>query len=60
VGAGDAYTSAALAYLHRHHSLDRRGLEALSEAQLEALLAFANGIAAETSTRPGADPPRGR
>jgi fructokinase len=60
VGAGDAYTSAALAYLHRHDALDRRGLEALGVAELEALLAFANGIAAETSTRPGADPPRGR
>jgi fructokinase len=60
VGAGDAFTSAALAYLHRHDTLDRRGLEALGAAELEALLAFANGIAAETCTRPGADPPRGR
>jgi fructokinase len=60
VGAGDAFTSAALAFLHRHGVLDRRGLETLDAAELEALLAFANGIAADTCTRPGADPPRGR
>ena len=60
VGAGDAFTSAALAYLHRHDTLNRRGLEALGAAELEALLEFANGIAAETCTHPGADPPRGR
>ena len=60
VGAGDAFTSAALAWLHRHDALDRRGLETLGAAALEALLAFANGIAADTCTRPGADPPRGR
>ncbi len=60
VGAGDAFTSAALAWLHRHDALDRRGLETLGAAELEALLAFANGIAADTCTRPGADPPHGR
>ncbi len=60
VGAGDAFTSAALAWLHRHDALDRRGLETLGAAELEALLAFANSIAADTCTRPGADPPRGR
>ncbi len=58
VGAGDAFTSAALAYLHCRDALDRSGLEALDAAQLEALLAFANGIAAQTCTRRGADPPR--
>jgi fructokinase len=57
VGAGDAFTSASLAWLHRHDALDRRGLETLDAAALEALLAFANGIAAETCTRAGADPP---
>ena len=60
VGAGDAFTSAALAHLHRHDALHRSGLEALGAAELETLLAYANGIAAETCTRPGADPPRGR
>jgi fructokinase len=60
VGAGDAFTSAALAFLHRHDALRRRGLETLDAAALAALLAFANDIAAETCTRPGADPPRGR
>jgi len=60
VGAGDAFTSAALAWVHRHDALDRRGLETLGAAELEALLVYANGIAADTCTRPGADPPRGR
>lgn len=60
VGAGDAFTSAALAFLHRHGALDRRGLEALDASELAALLAFANEIAADTCTRAGADPPRGR
>jgi fructokinase len=60
VGAGDAFTSAALAWLHRRHALDRRGLETLDAAALTELLAFANGIAADTCTRAGADPPRGR
>jgi fructokinase len=60
VGAGDAFMSAALAWLHRHDAIDRVGLEALDAAALEALLAFANDIAAETCTRRGADPPRGR
>jgi fructokinase len=46
-----------LAWLHRHDALDRRGLETLDAAALEELLAFANGIAAETCTRAGADPP---
>jgi fructokinase len=60
VGAGDAFMSAALAFLHRRGALERRGLEALDAAVLEALLAFANGIAADTCIRSGADPPRER
>jgi fructokinase len=60
VGAGDAFTSAALAHLHRHGALERHGLEALDASELAALLAFANEIAADTCTRAGADPPRGR
>ena len=58
VGAGDAFTSAALAWLHHQGALGRGGLEALDAAKLEVLLAYANGIAAQTCTRPGADPPR--
>ncbi len=58
VGAGDAFTSAALAYLHQQDALDRSGLEALDARRLEVLLAYANGIAAQTCTRSGADPPR--
>jgi fructokinase len=60
VGAGDAFTSAALAWLHRHDALHRRGLETLDASALTALLRFANAIAAETCTRAGADPPWGR
>jgi fructokinase len=60
VGAGDAFMSAALAWLHRNDTPHRGALEALGAADLEALLAFANEIAADTSTRPGTDPPRGR
>jgi fructokinase len=60
VGAGDAFTSAALAFLHRHDALDRRGLEGLDASALTALLVFANGIAADTCTRAGAAPPWGR
>jgi fructokinase len=58
VGAGDAFTAAALAWLHSQDALDRGGLEALDAARLEALLPFANAVAALTCTRPGADPPR--
>lgn len=58
VGAGDAFTSAVLAHLHCRGALDRSGLEGLDAPQLEVLLAYANGIAAQTCTRPGADPPR--
>jgi fructokinase len=58
VGAGDAFASAAMAWLHHRGALNRGGLEALDAAQLEALLADANGVAAQTCTRSGADPPR--
>jgi fructokinase len=57
VGAGDAFTAATLASLHELDALDRSGLEALGAAPLKDLLAQANGIAARTCTRPGADPP---
>lgn len=58
VGAGDAFTSAALTYLHLQDALDRGSLEALDAARLEVLLTFANAVAAQTCTRAGADPPR--
>jgi fructokinase len=58
VGAGDAFTAAALTYLHLQDALDRSSLEALDAARLEVLLTFANAVAAQTCTRAGADPPR--
>jgi fructokinase len=58
VGAGDAFTSGALAFLHESHALDRAAVQALDAASLERLLHFACRIAADTCTRRGADPPR--
>lgn len=58
VGAGDAFTSAVLAHLHRNGWLSREGIAALSHHELRALLTVANEIAADTCTRRGAEPPR--
>ncbi len=57
VGAGDAFTSGALAHLHTHRLLSRETVAELGQDQLLELLGFANEIAADTCTRPGADPP---
>ncbi|MPZ73706.1 MAG: carbohydrate kinase [Nitriliruptorales bacterium] len=57
VGAGDAFTAGVLAHLHDHGWLRREALADLSHEQLQALLGDANEIAADTCTRPGADPP---
>ncbi len=56
VGAGDAFTSGVLAWLWRRGSLSRGGLESL-DGELEAMLAFANHVAAISCTRAGANPP---
>ena len=56
VGAGDAFASGVLAWLWRRGVLSRSGLEAL-DGELEAMLAFANRVAAISCTRPGANPP---
>ncbi len=58
VGAGDAFTSGLLAWLDDHDALTRRGLETLSDAELEAALRRAVRVSAVTCTRAGADPPR--
>lgn len=58
VGAGDAFTAATLAFLWRTGRLARAGVESLEVADLEALLAFAVRVAADTCTRSGAEPPR--
>jgi fructokinase len=56
VGAGDAFTSAVLAFLHRDGGLDRPALERLSSSRLEELLSFATTAASRSCSRPGADP----
>jgi fructokinase len=56
VGAGDAFTAAVLASLHRDGCLDRRALEQLSASRLGTLLSFATMAASRSCARPGADP----
>ena len=57
VGAGDAFTSAALAHAHAHALLSRDALARLTSDDLVRLLRTANAQAADTCTRSGADPP---
>jgi fructokinase len=57
VGAGDAFTSGILAHLHGIGRLTRQGVEQLDAAELQRLLCFAVGVAADTCTRAGAEPP---
>lgn len=56
VGAGDAFTAAVLADLHRLDRLERTAVEALSSNDLDDLLRFATTAASRSCTRPGADP----
>jgi fructokinase len=56
VGAGDAFTSATLSFLHRDGYLDRPALERLSASRLEGLVGFATTAASRSCSRPGADP----
>ena len=58
VGAGDAFTAGALAWLHHASLLDRTALNGITTSELTALLSYANQVSALTCTRPGADPPR--
>jgi fructokinase len=57
VGAGDAFTAALLARAHETGSLRPDRLAALSPEALRDLLRHANGAAAFTCTRAGAEPP---
>jgi fructokinase len=57
VGAGDAFTSGLLAWLHENGQLDRVRLRAIPADTLRASLVFANRAAAITCTRAGAQPP---
>jgi len=58
VGAGDAFMAGALAHLHERSLLDRDALGALTGLELTPLLQAACGVAADTCTRAGAEPPR--
>jgi fructokinase len=58
VGAGDAFTSGFLHQLRDAGLLTTGRLHTLSDADAEAAARFAVGIAADTCTRAGADPPR--
>ena len=57
VGAGDTFTAGLLCALTKLKLLSKAKLAAISEAQLDAALAFAAKAAAVTVSRPGADPP---
>jgi fructokinase len=57
VGAGDAFTSGFLAWLHENGRLDRVRLRAIPADELRTGLVFANRAAAITCTRAGAQPP---
>jgi fructokinase len=60
VGAGDAFTSGALAHLYERHLLARDVLCAMDSSDLTGLLEAACLVAADTCTRAGAEPPRRR
>ena len=57
VGAGDAFSAGVLAHLHDEGRLRRDALPR-EQPELERLLRAAVLVAADTCTRPGADPPR--
>lgn len=57
VGAGDAFTSGLLAWLHEAGWLDRTRLREIPADALRQGLVFANRAAAITCTRAGAQPP---
>jgi fructokinase len=60
VGAGDAFMSGALAHLYQRGLLTPDALRSLDAAGLTELLETACLVAADTCTRAGAEPPRGR
>ena len=58
VGAGDAFTSGLIAWLHTAGALDAVAVAALDEPALAEALRFATAVAGRTCARAGADPPR--
>jgi fructokinase len=57
IGAGDAFTSALLAYFNDHGLLSRAAIARLDQGQLRSSLAQAVAASALTCSRLGADPP---
>lgn len=57
VGAGDTFNAGLLASLHDQGALTKAGLEALSEAEIQAALELGAKAAAVTVSRAGANPP---
>jgi fructokinase len=57
IGAGDAFSSALLAYFAGQGLLSPRAMEKVSETHVRASLAQAVAAGSFTCTRPGADPP---
>lgn len=58
VGAGDTFIAATLSYLFQHGLLAKReSLRAMTSADLNACLEYANRAAAINCSRPGANPP---
>jgi fructokinase len=57
IGAGDAFTSALLAYLSEHGLLSPGAITKMTEAQLGSSITRAVAASALTCTRLGADPP---
>lgn len=57
IGAGDSFHAALLSWLYRAERLSQDGIQALTQAEAETMLAFAATVASRTCSRPGADPP---
>ena len=57
IGAGDAFTSAFLAYFSRHRLLSPEAISELTEAELSSSLGEGVTASAFTCSRLGADPP---
>jgi fructokinase len=57
IGAGDAFTSAFLAYFSNHRLLSPEAISGLTEAELSSSLGEAVTASAFTCSRLGADPP---
>lgn len=57
IGAGDVFMAGVLAVLAARRRLGN-GFGRLDRGELESALGFASGVAAESCTRPGCDPPR--